>query len=408
MKRRDFLKGLALASVAGLSYAGYRYWPESGFTNPCLSGIPDSILRHPLYQQIWQGIDVSQVWDCHVHIIGTGDSGAADAPWFSPKMDSIRHPILHVQKRFYMNGGCVAEDAIDQSAIDRLVALNSEMPQGFKSMLYAFEWWHDEHGKAQPSHSIFHIPNSYAANIARRHPALFEWVASIHPYRPDAIDALKQAKAEGAKAIKWLPQAMNIDPLSAKCQRFYQTCADLSIPIISHTGRESAVPGGNQHFGNPLRLRPALDAGVKVALAHCASDGQDIDIDEGENGTMRQSFDLFARLMDTSAYEQQLYGEISALTLRNHEWAIKPLLERPDWHSRLLNGSDYPLPGIMPLMDAKSLYRQGLLDVEAVGFLQAIKPYNPVLFDFALKRLLHSDGIYFDPAVFHTRPFFES
>jgi uncharacterized protein len=408
MKRRDFLRGLAIASVAGFSYAGYRYWPESGFTNPCLSGLPDSIMKHPLYQQIWQGIDVSQVWDCHVHVIGTGDSGAADAPWFSPKMDSLRHPILNIQKRFYMNGGCVDENAIDQSAIDRLVALNSEMPQGFKSMLYAFEWWHDEHGKAQPSQSIFHIPNSYAANIAQRHPALFEWVASIHPYRPDSIDALKQAKTDGAKAIKWLPQAMNIDPLSAKCQRFYQACADLNMPIISHTGRESAVPGGNQHFGNPLRLRPALDAGVKVALAHCASDGQDIDIDEGENGTMRQSFNLFARLMDTPSYQGQLYGEISALTLRNHEWAIKPLLERPDWHSRLLNGSDYPLPGIMPLIDAKSLHRQGLLDQEAVIFLQSIKPYNALLFDFALKRLLHSGDIYFASDVFHTRAFFES
>src|SRR5690606_19679268 len=128
MKRRDFLKGLAFAGIAGLSVAGYRYWPESGFTNQCLNGLPDSILRHPLYEQIWQGIDVSQVWDCHVHIIGTGDSGTVDAPWFSPRMDSLQHPILNIQKRFYMNGGCVTEDAIDQSAIDRLAALSSEMP----------------------------------------------------------------------------------------------------------------------------------------------------------------------------------------------------------------------------------------------------------------------------------------
>lgn len=408
MKRRDFLKGLALASVAGLSYAGYRHWPESGFTNQCLSGLPNSILRHPLYQQVWQGIDVSQVWDCHVHIIGTGDSGAADAPWFSSRMDSYLHPLLYIQKRFYMNGGCVDEDTIDQSAISRLASLCSELPAGFKVMLYAFEWWHDEHGRASPEHSIFHIPNSYAAKAAKTQSERFEWVASIHPYRADAVDALHQAKAEGAKAIKWLPQAMNIDPLSAKCSLFYQACADIGIPIISHSGRESALPGGNQNLGNPLRLRPALDTGVKIALAHCASDGEDVDLDQGEHGQILQSFDLFSRLMDTPAYEGQLYGEISALTLRNHEWAIKPLLLRQDWHHRLLNGSDYPLPGIMPLIDAKSLHRQGLLDQESVSFLQSIKPYNALLFDFALKRLLHSGDIYFTSKVFHTRPFFES
>ncbi|MDP2247836.1 MAG: amidohydrolase family protein [Nitrosomonadales bacterium] len=408
MKRRDFLKGITLASAAALGYSTYRYWPESGFTNPCLSDLPVDVTEHPLYRQIWTDIDPSQVWDCHVHIIGTGDSKSPDAPWSSPRMDSYQYPILNIQKRFYMNGGCVTQNDIDQSAISRLVALSREMKPGFKAMLYAFDWWHDEQGQSSKPHSIFYVPNSYAARVARSEPTLFEWVASIHPYRPDAIDALQKVKEEGAKAIKWLPQVMNIDPLSPKCHRFYQACVDLELPIISHAGHETALPSGNQSYGNPLRLRAALDAGVKIAMAHCASDGKDIDLDAGPHGPVRASFDLFSRLMDEANYEKLLFGEIAALPLRNHQWAIKPLLQRSDWHHRLINGSDYPLPGIMPLIDAASLHRQGLLDLDAVSFLQAIKPYNPLLFDFALKRLLHSGDIYFSPDVFHTRSFFES
>jgi uncharacterized protein len=307
-----------------------------------------------------------------------------------------------------MNGACVEEGLVDEGVVARLGALSREMKPGFKAMLLAFDWWHDEQGRAQPSHSAMHVANAYVAAVAKSGSMLFEWAASIHPYRADAIDALHEVRADGARAIKWLPQAMNIDPLSAKCDRFYQTCADLKLPIISHGGREFALPGSQHTLGNPLRLRRALDAGVKIAVAHCATFGQDTDLDIGKNGPLRHHFDLFARLMDAPQYENRLFGEISSLTLRNHEWAIVPLLQRQDWHHRLLNGSDYPLPGVMPLIDSASLYRQGLLDAESVEFLQAIKPYNALLFDFALKRLLHYKNIYFAPAVFQTRPFFES
>lgn len=410
MNRRRFLLGASALAAAGLIYGGRRYWPadlfETGLENPCLNGLPPSITGHPLYAEIWQGIDPAQVWDCHVHLVGTGDSGSG--VWFNPDMDSYRHPVLKLQKRFYMNGGCVAQQQADSSYNARLLRLMAGMQPGCKAMLYAFEWFHDEQGRPDKAGSIFHIPNAYAAAVAQAHPEVFEWVASIHPYRADAVDALHAAKAQGAKAIKWLPTAMGIDPLSSKCDRYYRAAAELRLPIISHTGRESAVPGGDQDLANPLRLRRALDHGVKVALAHCASDGDDVDLDQGTHGPRIPSYALFTRLMETSAYEGLLVGEISAITLRNHEWVIQPLLERTEWHGRLINGSDYPLPAIMPLTDAASLARSGVLAHKAVSFLQQLKQYNGVLYDFALKRLLDYQGRRFPAAVFETRSFFES
>ncbi|BCM26275.1 amidohydrolase family protein [Methyloradius palustris] len=406
MKRRDFILGMGLLGASAAAWGGYQYWPKPGLMNPCLPGLPDEVRNHPLMQKVWQGLDSAQVWDCHVHLVGTGDSATSDSPWFNPNMDSYWHPILKLQKAFYMNGACADPDHIDQSTVARMVDLVAEMPAGFKTMLFAFDWFHDEAGKPQKPHSIFNIPNNYAARIAHAHPQYFEWVCSIHPYRADCVDALEEAKSKGARAIKWLPNGMGIDPLSEKCDRFYEAAAKLAIPIISHTGRESAVQGGNQDDGNPLRLRRALDHGVKVVLAHCASDGDDIDLDQGKNGERVKSFELFARMMDEPKYAELLRGEISALTLFNHAWAIKPILQRPDWHARLLNGSDYPLPGIMPLYSPPALAKQGLLEETAVPFLENLRGYNPLLFDLALKRLLRFEEQSFPASVFETRRFF--
>ena len=408
MNRRQFLRKSLLASTAilgasGLSYAGIRFWPESGINNPCLIGLPDELKNHPLMKQVWADIDSSQVWDSHVHIVGVGDSKSG--VWFNPNMDSYWHPILKIQKNFYMNGGCVNDKLIDESYVNRLAQISAEMPVGFKSMLFAFDWFHDENGQANRSHSIFHVPNQYVAKIAKQYPQHFEWVASIHPYRTDCINALEEAHALNARAVKWLPSGMGIDPASPKCDKFYQKLHDLDMPIISHTGRESAVQGGNQAHGNPLRLRRALDAGVRVVLAHCASDGYDEDLDN--NHQTIKSFDLFTRLMDTPAYKNLVFGEISALTLFNHTWTIKPILARTDWHHRLLNGSDYPLPGILPLISTKELRHMGLLQDKHLLFLQNLRQCNPLMFDFAIKRLISFEGNTFARSTFETRNFFE-
>lgn len=407
MNRRQFMRSVGAFGLTAGGVSGWKYWPEQGLTNPCLANLPDAVAQHPLLQQAWAGLDPAQVWDCHVHLVGSGDSDGG--AWFSPDMDSLWHPLLRMQKLFYMNAGCVHEapGQLDRSYVARLLNLTGGMRPGFKSMLLAFDWFHDENGQPDRKRSMFHIPNAYAAQVAHSHPDAFEWAASIHPYRADCVEALQTAVQGGARAIKWLPSAMGIDPLSPRCDRFYAALAALDLPIVSHAGREMAVQGGNQDFGNPLRLRRAMDHGVRVVVAHCASDGDDLDTDRGANGPRVKSFELFARLMDEPRYANTLYADISALTQFNRAWALKAVLQRADWHPRLLNGSDYPLPGVMPLFSASDMASMGLLDPAAVPLLQEVRAHNPLLFDFALKRLLRMDRLQFPSSVFETRRFFE-
>ena len=405
MKRRKFL---ALAAGAGVLGGAWALWPRRAWLNPCLTKLPRAIAEGALVQAAWAGVDAQQVWDCHVHLIGIGDSPSG--VWINPKLDSGWHPIQYAQKLFYLNAGCVQQTPgrVDQSYIERLLNLAEGLQPGAKLMLLAFDRNHDENGKADWANSSFYTPNTYAQAMAQQHPRYFEWIASIHPYRADAVTALEQAVQSGARAIKWLPSAMNIDPDSARCDAFYRAMTHYNLPLLTHAGKERAVTGGAaQDYGNPLKLRRALDRGVRVIVAHCASLGEDRDLDQASNSATLPSFDLFARMMQEPRYQGRLFGDISAMTQSNRAPFLKKILARPEWHARLLNGTDYPLPGILPIYSATQFVDLELLAPEAVPVLDVIQQYSPLLFDFVLKRSLRLNGTRLPSAIFETRPFFE-
>ena len=402
--RRKVILGTLGAAGALAAAAAWRYWPEHGVFNPCRRGLPDALARHELVVQAWAGVDPERVWDCHAHLVGTGDSGSGIR--LNAKMESPLHPAQYAQRLFYLNAGCAGDDPkrVDAAYVERLLALAKELRPGAKLMLMAFEHFHADDGTPRPDTSAFHVPNEHVMATAKRHAQHFEWTASIHPYRRDAVDALRAAAANGARAIKWLPAAMNIDPAARRCEPFFDELKALDMPLITHGGEERAVHVGDlQRLNNPLRLREALRRGVRVVVAHCASIGEERD----EQGPPAASFELFSRLMDDPVYNKTLYGDISAVTQINRAGpALARIIEREDWHPRLVNGSDYPLPGVMPLFSMSQLARLGLIEPGAVPVLAQIREYNPLLFDFVLKRHLRSRGQSFPVTVFETRDFF--
>ena len=403
MNRRQFLGALGAAGVV----AGCDFSLADGVFNACGARLPDRLRTHALVAAAWRGLDAGAVWDAHCHVFGNGDSGSG--LWINPLMERIWQPQQYLQRMFYLNAGCVHDSPgkVDASVVDRLLNQCEAMPAGFHALLFAFDWARDEAGEPVRERSTFFVPDDYAVGLAQRYPTHFEWAASIHPHDPAALDRLTDAAKRGARAVKWLPTAQGIDPASARCDRFYRKLADLRLPLITHAGDERAVRGFGEDLGNPLRLRRALDAGVRVVVAHCASLGSGRDLDKGGTSTVA-NFDLFARLMDDPRYARNLAGDISAVTQGNRMDVVATLLARRDWHARLLNGSDYPLPGVLPLISLPSLVERGLLDPAAVAPLKEIRDHNALLFDFVLKRSLVNNGAGFARSVFETRPFFAS
>jgi uncharacterized protein len=395
---------LGVAAAAG-GLAAWRYWPEQGFWNPCGARLPRRLAEHELVRAAWDGLDPAKVWDSHAHLIGNGDAGSGI--YVNPQTESLLSPGQYARRLFFLNAGCVhdASGSVDNAYVDRMRNLIDGMRRGTKVVLFAFERAHHENGEPDLEHTIFHVPDRYARDVAQKYADDFEWVASIHPYRKDALDALEQAKQGGARGVKWLPSAMGIDPASPRCDRFYEGLQKANLPLIAHAGLERAVLGREAHdFGNPLRLRRALDAGVRVVVAHCASIGEDRDLDKGPNGPYVESFALFARVFEKYP---DAYGDISAMTQVNRAGpALVRAIESGEWHARLLNGSDYPLPGLMPVFSVGYLVSLKLVPESAAQVLRDIRAHNPLLFDFVLKRTLRSNGKSFATGVFETRAFF--
>ena len=409
ISRRQFLIGLGAASLGACTH---KFWPDEGIWNPCLStGLPEHLANHAVLAEAWEGVAADQVWDIHTHLIGTGDS--QQGIWLNPNMQSLMSPVQYTQMKFYLNASCPesgsgGDKSIDKGYVNRLKHLMKDMPAGVKLMLLAFDYHHDEQGKRITELSPFYTPNEYAAAIVREHPERFEWIASIHPYRKDSVEALEKAVSQGARAVKWLPGAMRIDPSSPLCDRFYEASVRLNVPLLIHSGDEHAVHvEGLQALGNPLLVRRALDNGVKVILAHCASVGSSIDTDKGVNGPMVHNFELFERLMAEPSYQDLLFGDLSAVTQVNRDTGImQQIVEHQEWHPRLLNGSDYPLPGVMPVFSLESWVGGGYLTQERATVLSEVRQYNALLFDFLLKRLLTFNGERLSASVFETRQHF--
>ena len=157
-----------------------------------------------------------------------------------------------------------------------------------------------------------------------------------------------------------------------------------------------------------MLLRRALAEGVKVIIAHCASLGENADLDSAEEPQPRRdNFELCMRMMlDEPQWEGLLFADISATTLFTRARVLRALLERPALHARLVNGSDYPLPAIDALVWTSTLRDLGLIDGAQRRMLAEIYEYNPLLFDFATKRCLRTrgGGAMFPPTLFGFPP----
>lgn len=407
MNRRHLLKGCCAAMGAGL-FTGLFTSPASGsetrLRNPCLGALPPELTRHDLVLSSLEGLDASQLLDTHAHLLGTGDSGSGCS--IHASLSQWWHPMEVLRRKGILNAACVDErvPSIDRAYVDRLLRLAQDFPAGARWWLFAFEQAHDDAGQPAPERSTFHVPDAYAEQVAAAHPARFAWVASIHPYRADALARLDAARAAGAVAVKWLPSAMNIDLRDVRCRPFYERLVQAGLPLIVHCGEEKAVPGaGRDELGNPLHVRAALARGVTVVVAHCGSLGQAVDEDRRARPHV-PAFDLFARLMDEPGQAGRLLGDTSAVFQRNRPARVwRTVLERQDWHARLLHGSDHPLPGVMPLFAPSRLVQAGLLDEADAPVLLRVRDHNPLLFDLLLKRRLHAGSARLPASVFEAR-----
>lgn len=363
-----------------------------------------------LIKRAFADIDPARLLDYHTHVAGIG-TGGTDT-FVNPTMLTWKRPFHHLKFKVYLSAGAVTDvENADAQMFERLVRLVSNIEGHGRHRLLAFDKNYHRDGTPNLEKTDFFVANDYVFALAQQRPDLFEPVISVNPYRADALAELERGAKRGARMVKWLPNAMGIDPSDELCDPFYQKMKELNLVLLSHGGEEKAVEAKeDQRFGNPLLLRRALDSGVKVIVAHCAGLGDNEDLDDPKRKRV-PNFDLFLRLMDDKRYEGLLFADISAMTQYNRIGRpLTTVLQREDLHERLVNGSDYPLPAVNLLVRTGALVRQGYITSEERVCINEIYDYNPLLFDFVLKRRLRLPGTRqrLPAAIFMTNPALEA
>jgi len=340
-----------------------------------------------LISEAFYDLDETKIIDYHCHVFGNGnETGCCVSQSF---FNSWNPRKLLIGQIYMSASGIHSMESADTQMVERLVNLIRSIPNHGRHVLLAFDAYHDLDGRRNMSNTEFYTPNEYVWELFHKYPDVFLPSISVHPYRKDALLELEKWRQKGVRLIKWLPNAMNIDPSSPRCSSYYQKMKELDMVLLSHAGDEKAVDSqGMQIWGNPLRLRAALDHGVKVIVAHCASLGQNRDYEQGPDGPLTPNFNLFLKMMEEKKYEGLLFGDISAVTIFTRLSCLKQLLERTDLHHRLVNGSDYPLPCVALLIQTFPLVKMGLITHEEREALNLIYELNPLLYDFVVKRTI--------------------
>ena len=223
---------------------------------------------------------------------------------------------------------------VEESVMDRIVFL-------------AMDACYNKDGVVDSAHTKLIVNNDYVASLQKKSSKVM-FGASLHPYRKDALKELERLVKAGACLVKWLPSAQNIETDNKICIPFYYEIVQHKIPLLVHTGVEHSLPTFDSSLNDPLKLRLALDCGVKVIGAHC---GTRLFLHE------KNYFHSWKKM----AYDYpNFFGDFSAFGLPLHVSPLKTILKDPILQTKVMYGSDFPseilIPWFLPILGLKKIH----------------------------------------------------
>ncbi len=221
--------------------------------------------------------------------------------------------------------------AAEQLVVRRLAEAMEGTPRLDAAVILAFDAIHDEDGKIDLGRTHLYVKNEFALEVVKGNRKMLLG-ASVHPYRKDAVEEIEKWNEEGAVLLKWLPLVQGFDPSDRRCFKVYDTLARLKLPLLSHTGGEKSLPSVRPDVASPELLLPALERGVTVIAAHCGTRSAFSETDY---------VDTTIKMIEKHT---NLYVDTAALFLPTRWHAWKKIMAHPLAKSRLIHGSDWPIP----------------------------------------------------------------
>lgn len=226
-----------------------------------------------------------------------------------------------------------------------------------------------EDGSRDDTATHFYVSNDYVFDVARQNAKIIP-CPSINPWRSDALAELERCCAAGARIVKIHTAIQGVDPALARFDPFYHLAKQLGMVLMFHTGYEHSCHVVSQQFTNPARLARPLDTGLTVIAAHCGT------------CTFFDKETYYPAFIDMMHRYDNLYGDTAILASLIRPRALARLAREPkSVRSRILHGSDYPLPpSRLPYLN-----RVGLFPRER---------RNPLDLDLRIKRSFDIDPSY--------------
>lgn len=268
--------------------------------------------------------------DIHVHlaVLPDGKNGCL----LSPRLR--RSPVFRFLA--WRLGADLDDPArASEAYVSRLARALSSSEYVRRAVILGIDGVYDLQGKLDAARTDFLVSNDCVLQEASRRPEMFLAGVSINPRRADALDEVARCAEAGAVLVKVLPNSQLFDPARKSFVPFYRALARYRLPLLSHIGYEFTLPGREQSFGEPLRLRRALDEGVRVIAAHGGGIGIPFS---------RRYFDDMLALFQRYP---NFFADTSAVTLPNRCQTMTFFQRHPQIHSRLFFGTDYPLPVLL-------------------------------------------------------------
>jgi uncharacterized protein len=299
--------------------------------------------------------------DGHVHFVGDGSNGSGCWLRRTSLLDRIIEPVVKAQAGIFRSSQKLG---VDQAYKEKLIALIDRSSLD-AVLLLAMDYPYDADGNCLKSKAKFYVPNDHVLSLAKKYSQIIP-ACSIHPARKNAIEELERCAEQGAKVLKLLPNCHNVDCSNTRYRSFWEKLSELGLPFLAHTGGEFSVPVLNAKFADPRILRLPLECGVTVIAAHGA----------GKSGLWDP--DYTADLLKMMDEFTNLFTDNSALASPNR-WRTIPALLDPKIQSRVIHGSDFPIPsgGLGPWI--------GKL-LSGADYLKSRKIKNPLERDVFIKK----------------------
>ncbi len=269
--------------------------------------------------------------DIHIHLIGLSgtDHGLIRDHLFNSPPLRAMHFLLGIKGR--------SPKEMEENYKTKLLGWMESSHCLKNFVLLALDRVYGPDGTPRPEKTVLHTANQYILETAGLSEHIHAAV-SIHPYRKDATDKIREYHEKGAVLLKWIPSYMGFSPLDKRLIPVYDTLAEINLPLLTHCGTEHLLPDHDRAGVFAQSLRMPLERGVTVIAAHSG----------GIRAFSRTGLSQFA---DLCGEFPNLYGDTAALASPWRAGHLKYLLDC-DLRNRLFHGSDFPVvqPAVLTLL----------------------------------------------------------